>query len=50
MSPHRHNKKNASSDRSKIVFRWVAIVLIVLLIFWLVIAEDIGAYIGWGNP
>ncbi|MEG1615331.1 MAG: hypothetical protein RR202_03220 [Bacteroidales bacterium] len=54
MSHHKHRNnqtQNASHKfNSKVVLRWAAIILVILLLFWLFIAEDIGAYMGWGNP
>lgn len=48
MTHHKH-KSIPTSGKYKEVFKWVAIILVILLLFWLFIAEDIGAYIGWGN-
>lgn len=47
---YHHKRRKATRLPSKTLLKWTAIVLVVLLLFWLLIAEDIGAYIGWGNP
>lgn len=49
-SPHHRPRRRSSRISSKTLLKWTAIILVVLLLFWLFIAEDIDAYIGWGNP
>lgn len=53
MATHNHRPTHRNQPRKKIssqvIFRWTAIILVILLLFWLFVAEDIGAYIGWGN-
>lgn len=51
--PSVNEEKDSKSNRkrfSKRILTISAIVLILLLLFWLFIAEDIGAWDGWGNP
>jgi hypothetical protein len=46
---HYRNRSKAHLS-TKTLLKWIAVFLAFLLVFWLVVAEDIGSWIGWGNP
>ena len=45
-----HKNRGAAHLPSKTLLKWIAIFFAFLLVFWLLVAEDIGALFSWGNP
>lgn len=49
-APVNDNKGKKQHSLSRKIVTVAIVVLIILLMFWLFVAEDIGAWSGWGNP
>ena len=43
-------QKPVKNSKKKTIITVGVAILIVLLLFWLLVAEDIGAWSGWSNP